>query len=134
MKFNSNKRAAEARWFIKTKVRSNNLFNLRSTFSGNGIYISFIILIAFSLSNICPSDIVNILKLFFSENLDKFYNLYELLENKTELTIDIKNKTSINISLIKSNNIFASCFYNIKQGEQWLTFSYENKKKKEISF
>jgi hypothetical protein len=68
------------------------------------------------------------------QGLDKFYNLYELLENKTELTIDIKNKTSINISLIKSNNIFASCFYNIKQGEQWLTFSYENKKKKEISF
>ena len=68
------------------------------------------------------------------QGLDKFYNLYELLENKTELTINIKNKTSINISLIKSNNIFASCFYNIKQGEQWLTFSYENKKKKEISF
>ena len=68
------------------------------------------------------------------QGLDKSYNLYELLENKTELTINIKNKTSINISLIKSNNIFASCFYNIKQGEQWLTFSYENKKKKEISF
>ena len=68
------------------------------------------------------------------QGLDIFYNLYELLENKTELTINIRNKNSIIISLIKSNNIFATCFYTIKQGEQWITFSYENKKKKEASF
>ena len=65
------------------------------------------------------------------QGLDIFYNLYELLENKTELTINIKNKKSIIISLIKSSNIFATCFYTIKSGEQWITFSYENKKKKE---
>ena len=68
------------------------------------------------------------------QGLDIFYNLYELLENKTELTINIRNKNSIIISLIKSNNIFATCFYTIKQGEQWITFSYENKKKKDTSF
>ena len=68
------------------------------------------------------------------QGLDIFYNLYELLETKTELTINIKNKNSLIISLIKSNNIFATCFYTIKQGEQWITFSYENKKKKETSF
>ena len=68
------------------------------------------------------------------QGLDIFYNLYELLETKTELTINIKNKNSIIISLIKSSNIFATCFYTIKQGEQWITFSYENKKKKETSF
>ena len=44
------------------------------------------------------------------QGLDKSYNLYELLENKTELTINIKNKNSINISLIKTNNIFAYFF------------------------
>ena len=68
------------------------------------------------------------------QGLDIFYNLYELLETKTELTINIKNKNSIIISLIKSSNIFATCFYTIKQGEKWITFSYENKKKKETSF
>ena len=68
------------------------------------------------------------------QGLDVFYNLCEILENKTELTINIKNKNSIIISLIKSENIFATCFYTIKQGEQWITFSYENKKKKETSF
>ena len=68
------------------------------------------------------------------QGLDIFYNLYELLNNKTEITIKTKNKTSIIISLIKSNNIFATCVFNIKQGEQWITFSYENKKKKETSF
>ena len=68
------------------------------------------------------------------QGLDIFYNLYEIQETKTELTINIKDKNSIIISLIKSSNIFATCFYTIKQGEQWITFSYENKKKKETSF
>ena len=68
------------------------------------------------------------------QGLDIFYNLFELLKSKIELTINTKNKTSIIISLIKSNNIFATCVFNIKQGEQWVTFSYENKRKKEASF
>ena len=65
------------------------------------------------------------------QGLDIFYNLYELLENQTEITLNPRNKLSLIISLIKSNNIFATCVYNIKQGEQWITFTYENKKKKE---
>ena len=68
------------------------------------------------------------------QGLDIFYNLIELLKSKIEITINTKNKTPIIISLIKSNNIFATCIFNIKQGEQWVTFSYENKKKKEASF
>ena len=68
------------------------------------------------------------------QGLDIFYNLYELLNNKTELTLNIKNKNSIIISLIKSNNIFATCVFHIKKGDHWITFSYENKKKKETNF
>ena len=68
------------------------------------------------------------------QGLDTFYNLYDLLKTKTEITLNAKTKSSIIISLIKSDNIFATSNFNIKQGEQWITFSYENKKKKELSF
>ena len=68
------------------------------------------------------------------QGLDIFYNLYDLLKNKTELTLNPGSKNSIIISLIKSDNIFATSVFNIKQGEQWITFNYENKKKKELSF
>ena len=68
------------------------------------------------------------------QGLDTFYNLYDLLKTKTEITLNAKSKSSIIISLIKSDNIFATSNFNIKQGEQWITFSYENKKKKELSF
>ena len=68
------------------------------------------------------------------QGLDTFYNLYDLLKTKTEITLNAKTKSSIIISLIKCDNIFATSIFNIKQGEQWITFSYENKKKKELSF
>ena len=68
------------------------------------------------------------------QGLDIFYNLYDLLKNKTELTLSPGSKNSIIISLIKSDNIFATSVFHIKQGEQWITFNYENKKKKELSF
>ena len=95
-------------------------------------------LIKIKLLDIFPSIIElqqqqNDLDIIF-QGLDIFYNLFELLKSKIELTINTKNKTSIIISLIKSNNIFATCVFNIKQGEQWMTFSYENKRKKEASF
>ena len=68
------------------------------------------------------------------QGLDVFFDLYDLLKNQTEITLNLKNKTSIMISLIKNNNIFATYILNIKQGEQCVTFSYENKKKKETNF
>ena len=68
------------------------------------------------------------------QGLDVFFDLYDLLKNQTEITLNLKNKTSIMISLIKNNNIFPTYILNIKQGEQCVTFSYENKKKKEKNF
>ena len=67
------------------------------------------------------------------QGLDIFHNLFELLSTKKEITLKIYDKSSIIISLIKSNNLFATCVFNIKHGDQWLTFSYENKKKKDTS-
>ena len=67
------------------------------------------------------------------QGLNIFYNLFELLSSKTEITLKIKSKSSIIISLIKKNDLFATSIFNIKQGEQWITFSYENKKKKDTS-
>ena len=67
------------------------------------------------------------------QGLDIFHNLFELLSTKKEITLKTNNKSSIIISLIKLNNLFATCVFNIKQGEHWITFSYENKKKRDAS-
>ena len=67
------------------------------------------------------------------QGLDTFFNLLDLLIKKDEITLKIKKKKSIIISLIKSNILFATCLFNIKQGEQWISFTYENKKKKDTS-
>ena len=48
------------------------------------------------------------------QGLDTFYNLYDLLKTKTEITLNAKTKSSIIISLIKSDNIFATSIFNIK--------------------
>ena len=64
------------------------------------------------------------------QGLDIFYNLSELLTTKKEISLNTP-KSSIIISLIKSSNIIATCLFAIKPGEQWINFSYENKKKKD---
>ena len=65
------------------------------------------------------------------QGLDIFHNLFELLTTKKVITLKTHNKSSIIISLVKSNSLITTCVFNIKQGEQWINFSYENKKKKD---
>ena len=66
------------------------------------------------------------------QNLSQFYNLSELLSQKREITVP-NCFNSLIITINKSNNIFATCSFNIKQGEQWITFGYETKNKKMTS-
>ena len=62
------------------------------------------------------------------QGINVFYNIRKLLLNNTEIKInDCKN--SIIMSLVKSDTIFASALFNIKPGENWVTFNYESKKK-----
>ena len=67
------------------------------------------------------------------QGLNIFYNLFDLLSKKNEINFKTINSSSIIISLIKSNNLFATSLFNIKQGEQWISFTYENKKKKDTT-
>ena len=67
------------------------------------------------------------------QGLDIFHNLFELLTTKKVITLKTHNKSSIIISLVKSNSLITTCVFNIKQGEQWINFSYENKKKKDVT-
>ena len=64
------------------------------------------------------------------QGLNNFYNLKDLLFNRKDIYIK-KNipKKSLLISLVQSVDILATGTLNIKTGKQWVTFSYENKKK-----
>ena len=64
------------------------------------------------------------------QGLNKFFGLKEILSKNKQIEIENNNQSSIIISLIKSNNIIASGYINIKQGEQWITLNYETKNKK----
>ena len=66
------------------------------------------------------------------QGLNNFFDLEEILtRNKTKIIeIENNNQSSIIISLIKSNNIIATGFINIKHGEQWITLNYETKNRK----
>ena len=66
---------------------------------------------------------------------NSFFDLRELFTLKKEIIIKIgKNKKTIIISLIKSDILLAKSKYDIRMGEQWITFNYENKEKKPLSF
>ena len=66
--------------------------------------------------------------LIIFQGVNVFYNLTKLLITKKEILIDNCNN-SIIFSLIKSDIIFASALFNIKFGEYWIKFNFENKKK-----
>ena len=52
-------------------------------------------------------------------------------ETKTVKIDAINTSGSLFSTDVKSNNLFATSLFNIKQGEQWISFTYENKKKKD---
>ena len=58
------------------------------------------------------------------------YDLSELIKTRDELLIpnQIPNQ-AIKVFLLKSGNIYATGPLTIKNGEQWVTFSYEHKKR-----
>ena len=64
------------------------------------------------------------------QGLNKFFDLEEILTKNKIIEIENNNQSSLIISLIKSNNIIASGYINIKQGERWITLNYEIKNKK----
>ena len=70
---------------------------------------------------------INEISIIF-QGINVFYNLGKLLSNNTEILIN-NCKSSVIISLVKSDNIFASALFNIKPGENWVAFNYESKKK-----
>ena len=71
-------------------------------------------------------------EIFLSFNgKDLTYNLTEIINNNKELHYKLKShsKNNFKIFLIKNNSLFASGIFSAKTGDQWVTFSYENKKK-----
>ena len=64
------------------------------------------------------------------QNVDLTYNLTELIKNREVIFVpqQIPNNT-IKIFLIKSSNPYAAGPFIVKNGEQWVTFSYDHKKK-----
>ena len=67
------------------------------------------------------------------QGLNHFYNLKELLVSHKIIEIPNNNQISIIISLIKNNNLMAVGCLNLKYGEQWITMTYENKKKSNMN-
>ena len=73
--------------------------------------------------------------LIYFQNVDLSCNLTELIKNQEELFVpqQIPNQT-IKINLIKSNNPYATGLFAVKNGEQWVTFTYDHKKKQSTNF
>ena len=64
------------------------------------------------------------------QGINIFYNLKDILLNKKDIYIKKHfPKNTLMISLVQSINILATGILTIKTGKQWVTFSYENKKK-----
>ena len=65
------------------------------------------------------------------QGLNIFYNLKDLLSNKKVIYINkqIPKNNALILSLIQSIQILATGILSVKSGKQWVTFSYQNKKK-----
>ena len=59
---------------------------------------------------------------------DNFYDFKKHLQSKTPIYLN-RYKNSLMMTLLKSNNIFATGLSTIRQGEQNVIFNYESKKK-----
>lgn len=80
------------------------------------------------------SDIITITFQDDENNLDNLYNLEDLLVNKKELDLYFDSNTSnIKIILNKNDILYASGSMALKNCEQWITLSYENKNKQSKS-
>ena len=66
------------------------------------------------------------LNIVFQGN-DNFYDLKKFLSLKNTIQLNY-NKKSLIMTLLKNNNIFATGFFTIRQGEQNIFFNYENNK------
>ena len=60
------------------------------------------------------------------QGINVIYNLRKLLAGKTEILIN-NCKSSLIISLLKSDRIFATSLFKISYGEQWISFNYDSK-------
>ena len=69
------------------------------------------------------------------QNSSFSYNLSELIKSLDELLLpnQIPNQI-IKVNLLKNDSIYATGSLTIKNGEQWVTFSYEHKKKSTNNF
>ena len=65
------------------------------------------------------------------QGINVFYSLRKLISNNTEILLN-NCKKSLIMSLVKSDNIFASALFNLNHGENWVTFNYESKTKLNI--
>ena len=59
---------------------------------------------------------------------DNFYDFKKYLSSKIPIKL-ISYKNSLIMTLLKSNNIFATGLFTLRQGEQNVILNYENKKK-----
>ena len=59
---------------------------------------------------------------------DNFFDFKKHLISKIPIQLSF-NKKSLIMTLVKNNNIFATGFFTIRQGEQTIVFNYENNKK-----
>ena len=67
---------------------------------------------------------------FQNNDNDILYNLSDLLSHKKEIELFyFKKPSSIKININKNNNLYASGILPLKNIEQWITLSFENKKR-----